>query len=149
MDKRWSLFYQNFLFQGFLKNVKFSRARRVKFQPTGIGLISSNVFVWLLFYHSGRTCLIWLKYQCVINWLICNLLILKVYHSMDLKNVDWLIDCSRRLTSLTLSKHTTLLEILELPQLMDTVVRNQHYDEALGNHRFFQGIARIKACQFP
>ena len=48
----------------------------------------------------------------------------------------------RRLTSLTLSKNTTLLEILELPQLMETVVRNQHYEEALQLHNYVTRLSK-------
>ena len=37
----------------------------------------------------------------------------------------------RKRLSLVLSKHTSLLEILELPQLVETAVRNQEYEQAL------------------
>lgn len=41
------------------------------------------------------------------------------------------IQSNSRLNSLTLKKHTELLEILELPQLMESSIREEKYEDAL------------------
>lgn len=41
------------------------------------------------------------------------------------------IGTKRKANLLTLSRHNDLLELLEIPQLMETCVRNAYYDEAL------------------
>lgn len=38
---------------------------------------------------------------------------------------------NRRMNNVTLNRHTEILEVLEIPQLMDTCVRNSYYEEAL------------------
>lgn len=49
----------------------------------------------------------------------------------EFENEAKTLSVRRKSTSLVLARHTRLLEILELPQLVETCVRNSHYDEAL------------------
>ena len=50
---------------------------------------------------------------------------------LDFESEAKSLSMKRKSTSLVLARHTRLLEILELPQLVETCVRNGHYDEAL------------------
>eukprot|EP00128_Syssomonas_multiformis_P017487 Colp12_sorted_trinity150504_noHs@31980 len=52
------------------------------------------------------------------------------------------LSSARRLTALSLQHHTQLLELLEIPQLMDTCVRNGYYDEALDLDLHVQLLSR-------
>lgn len=50
------------------------------------------------------------------------------------------ISKSRTINSITLKLHPVILELLEIPQLIDTCVKNQHYDEALELEKFVNRI---------
>ncbi len=60
-----------------------------------------------------------------------NLTLLLPRSSNEIQKAQNSFSFSRRMNNLTLQRHTQLLEILEMPQLMDTCVRNGYYEEAL------------------
>ncbi|CAI5521432.1 unnamed protein product [Closterium sp. Naga37s-1] len=51
----------------------------------------------------------------------------------------------RRLNKTMLATHPTLMDLLEIPQLMDTCVRNGNYDEALDLEAFVAKLATMHA----
>jgi len=52
------------------------------------------------------------------------------------------IAAKRKLTDVTLGLHNSLLELLEVPQLMETCVKNHCYEEALELEQFTRKLAR-------
>ncbi|XP_072991918.1 conserved oligomeric Golgi complex subunit 8 [Typha latifolia] len=51
----------------------------------------------------------------------------------------------RRLNQTLLANHSTLLDLLEVPQLMDTCIRNGNYDEALDLEAFVSKLSKLHA----
>lgn len=53
------------------------------------------------------------------------------------------ISHDRQMNNLTKSRYTELLELLEVPQLVDTTVRNGYYEEALELIEFIRKLERV------
>ncbi|XP_073114982.1 conserved oligomeric Golgi complex subunit 8 [Elaeis guineensis] len=51
----------------------------------------------------------------------------------------------RKLNQTLLANHSTLLDLLEIPQLMDTCIRNGNYDEALDLEAFIHKLSKMHA----
>ncbi|WOK91333.1 hypothetical protein Cni_G00024 [Canna indica] len=51
----------------------------------------------------------------------------------------------RKLNQTLLANHSTLLDLLEIPQLMDTCIRNGNYDEALDLEAFVNKLSKMHA----
>lgn len=66
----------------------------------------------------------------------------------DFIKISGNINTSRRLNSTTLKKNSQILEILELPQLMDSCIREGQYEEALELAAYVQRIA-VKHGNIP
>ncbi|KAJ1695225.1 hypothetical protein LUZ63_011923 [Rhynchospora breviuscula] len=49
----------------------------------------------------------------------------------------------RRLNQTLLANHSTILDLLEIPQLMDTCIRNGNYDEALNLEAFVNKLSKM------
>ncbi|XP_078170382.1 conserved oligomeric Golgi complex subunit 8-like [Carex rostrata] len=54
----------------------------------------------------------------------------------------------RRLNQTLLANHSTVLDLLEIPQLMDTCIRNGNYDEALDLEAFVNKLTKLYS-EFP
>ncbi|KAF3330279.1 conserved oligomeric Golgi complex subunit 8 [Carex littledalei] len=54
----------------------------------------------------------------------------------------------RRLNHTLLANHSTILDLLEIPQLMDTCIRNGNYDEALDLEAFVNKLTKLHS-EFP
>ena len=59
------------------------------------------------------------------------------------------ISTKRKANLLTLSRHSDLLELLEIPQLMETCVRNNYYDEALELITYVKRMEKKHASSIP
>ena len=61
--------------------------------------------------------------------------------ALELKSMCNPKNIRRKEANISISKHPQLLEILELPQLIDTSIRNSYFEEGLELHSFVNNLA--------